>query len=195
MTKQRWSLPRGVQTGLRLATEVAPKWPSRSDSPIQILLKLFSVFDSARIVLSPSNGNPLSLFVERLGLEEKKNEQFVRLFFDTALYERFSTNRFCLRGPERLGDALGVRDVPRLREPTLRRREREAGRARRSTPALRREREASLLHASRPGGDRQVELCNRDDGSARRQNAEARCEESRVRSRQGHGLPPVESAS
>lgn len=93
----RLSVPQKVRLGLRLASEIVPKLPSKDDTVLQVAIKCLAIVDSAKDVLAPaSKAGGLRDLIERYDLEETKNEQFVSLFFDTNLYEQFKVHRIGL---------------------------------------------------------------------------------------------------
>jgi hypothetical protein len=86
-----------LRLGLKLATDIAPKLPTKDDMWWTRLMKGLAVMDSVQTVLFPATkGSDLRTLVQQYDLVEVKNEQFVSLFFHTNLYEQFTVNRFGL---------------------------------------------------------------------------------------------------
>jgi hypothetical protein len=89
-------IPKNVKLALRLASDIVQKLPSRGDTLLQICVKIIAIVDSTSNIMAPAKQNALDRLLELRGLVETKNEQFVRLFFDTNLYEQFTVRRFSL---------------------------------------------------------------------------------------------------
>jgi hypothetical protein len=89
-------IPKSVKLTLKLASDIVPKLPARGDTLLQVAVKALSIVDSIEGIYAPAKRNALEQLIERLGLEETRNEQFVSLFFGTNLYEQFTIRRFSL---------------------------------------------------------------------------------------------------
>jgi len=89
-------IPPKVKRALSFATKIVPTLPARNDTILQVIVKVLSIFDSIEELYAPAKRNPLNVMIERLGLEEMRNEQFVSLFFGTNLYEQFTIQKFSL---------------------------------------------------------------------------------------------------
>ena len=89
-------IPKGVRLALKLASDIVPKLPGRGDTLLQVVVKGLSIADSIESIYAPAKQNALEALIERYGLEETRNEQFVSIFFDTNLYEQFQIKRFTL---------------------------------------------------------------------------------------------------
>jgi hypothetical protein len=85
----RWHVR--LRRALRVATEVLPKLPSRTDGPIVVACKLLSIAD---LVLKPALGEVrfgLKEYVESLGdVRAAENQCFVDLFFGTEMKAAFA---------------------------------------------------------------------------------------------------------
>lgn len=84
---------RNVLKVLRFCTDILPKVPRRGDDPLTFVVKSISILDSLQAARFQRGAN-LNSFVEQHGLEEQVSEQFVAMFFETKLREKFRVKKY-----------------------------------------------------------------------------------------------------
>lgn len=95
---RRWRL------ALKVCSDIVAKLPVKGDNPLAVLVKFASIVDSVQKVMHPEAG-ALHKFTEEHGLEQKSSEQFVSLFFSTALRSHFKLRRLALTEGQDLVEA------------------------------------------------------------------------------------------
>lgn len=85
-----------LRLGLKIASAVLDKLPSPGESPLTNLVRCFAVADSIYTTLNPGRDHGLSMVIDRYGLVQSTNPQFVDLFFDTKLKEDFKVESYTL---------------------------------------------------------------------------------------------------
>jgi ATPase family associated with various cellular activities (AAA) len=90
-----------------LAQKVGADLPTKDSTRFQTVMKTVGAIHTVRTVLWKTETDLVHQYAAQYGLEEFKNESFVRIFFSTKLHEQFTISSIKITEHEKLFDCQG----------------------------------------------------------------------------------------